>query len=90
MRLYNKDENRVVTAEDEQGEIQVKGPGIFNEYWNLPEVTAGEFEEGEWFKTGDVGVQSAEFPGMYKILGRNSVDFIKVGSSLETKPSITG
>jgi malonyl-CoA/methylmalonyl-CoA synthetase len=78
VRLYNKEENRVVEAEGEQGEIQVKGPSIFNEYWNLPEVTAAEFEDGEWFKTGDVGVLSQEHSGMFKILGRSSVDIIKV------------
>jgi malonyl-CoA/methylmalonyl-CoA synthetase len=81
VRLFNKDENRVIDAEEEQGEIQVRGPGIFNEYWNLPEVTAGEFEEGGWFKTGDVGVRSKEYPEMYKILGRSSVDIIKVRTS---------
>lgn len=81
VRLYNKDENRAIDAEEEQGEIQVRGPGIFNEYWNLPEVTAGEFEDGGWFKTGDVGVRSKEYPEMYKILGRSSVDIIKVRTS---------
>ncbi|GHJ85514.1 hypothetical protein NliqN6_1916 [Naganishia liquefaciens] len=79
VRLFNKEENRLVEAEEEQGEIQVKGPGIFNEYWNLPEVTAAEFEDGEWFKTGDIGVLSKEHPGMYKIFGRSSVDIIKSG-----------
>jgi malonyl-CoA/methylmalonyl-CoA synthetase len=87
VRLYNKEENRVVEAEGEQGEIQVKGPSIFNEYWNLPEVTAAEFEDGEWFKTGDVGVLSKEQPGMYKILGRSSVDIIKVSTGEALKSS---
>lgn len=87
VRLFNKEENRIVQAEEEQGEIQVKGPSIFNEYWNLPEVTAAEFEDGGWFKTGDIGVLSNEHPGMYKILGRSSVDIIKVRRQERLKTS---
>lgn len=86
VRLYNKDEARVIDAAEEQGEIQVRGPGIFNEYWNLPDVTEAEFEEGEWFKTGDVGVRSSEYPGMYRILGRSSVDIIKVSIVVQRTP----
>jgi len=36
------------------GEVLVRGPSIFKGYWNMPEETAGSFEE-DWFKTGDIG-----------------------------------
>lgn len=36
------------------GEILVRGPSVFQGYWNKPEETANAFDEG-WFKTGDVG-----------------------------------
>lgn len=36
------------------GEILVRGPSIFQGYWNKPEDTANAFEDG-WFKTGDIG-----------------------------------
>ncbi len=39
----------------EDGEILVKGPSVFKGYWNMPEETRNAFE-GDWFKTGDVGV----------------------------------
>ncbi|TPX19062.1 uncharacterized protein E0L32_011223 [Thyridium curvatum] len=45
------------------GEIQLRGPTIFAEYWRNPEATKKEFvpsdEEGgrPWFKTGDVAVR---------------------------------
>lgn len=39
----------------EDGEILVKGPSVFNGYWNMPDETRNAFE-GDWFKTGDVGV----------------------------------
>lgn len=36
------------------GEIQVRGPAVFERYFRLPEVTAQSFD-GDWFKTGDIG-----------------------------------
>ncbi len=38
----------------EDGEILVRGPSIFNGYWNRPEETQNAFVGG-WFKTGDIG-----------------------------------
>jgi malonyl-CoA/methylmalonyl-CoA synthetase len=57
------------------GEIQVKGPGIFLEYWQNPEATAKAFQDG-WFCTGDLAVVEN---GNYRIMGRISVDIIKTG-----------
>jgi len=57
------------------GELLLKGPNIFSEYWRRPEETAESFFEG-WFKTGDVVVVE---DGRYRILGRSSVDIIKTG-----------
>jgi malonyl-CoA/methylmalonyl-CoA synthetase len=65
----------VVTAADEPGEIQFRGPGLFLEYWNRPDATAESFEQG-WFRTGDVAVYEN---GYYRIMGRRSVDIIKSG-----------
>jgi long-chain acyl-CoA synthetase len=38
----------------EDGEILVRGPSVFKEYWNRPEETQNAFQDG-WFKTGDIG-----------------------------------
>jgi malonyl-CoA/methylmalonyl-CoA synthetase len=65
----------VVSGDGQPGEIQVRGPGVFLEYWNRPEATAESFAGG-WFRTGDVGVVE---DGYYRILGRQSVDIIKSG-----------
>ncbi|KAK1529035.1 AMP-binding enzyme [Colletotrichum costaricense] len=50
------------SGRERSGEIQLRGPTIFKEYWRNPEATAKEFVEGEdgkgkWFKTGDVAVR---------------------------------
>ena len=66
---------QIITAEDEPGEIQVRGPGVFAAYWNRPEATAESFDDG-WFRTGDMAVLER---GYYRIMGRLSVDIIKSG-----------
>ena len=78
----------VITSEDEPGEIQVRGPGVFREYWNRPEARVESFDDG-WFRTGDVAVVER---GYYRIMGRLSVDIIKSGgyklSALEIEAAL--
>jgi malonyl-CoA/methylmalonyl-CoA synthetase len=76
------------------GELEVRGPGVFVEYWRRPDETHASFRDG-WFRTGDVAVHE---DGAFRLLGRTSVDIIKTGgfkvSALEveevlrTHPSI--
>jgi malonyl-CoA/methylmalonyl-CoA synthetase len=73
VRLAN--ESGQPTAPGEPGEIEVRGPGVFLEYWNRPEATQAAFRDG-WFRTGDVAVIEN---GGYRILGRASSDIIKTG-----------
>ena len=39
----------------EVGLIEVKGPNVFEGYWNMPEKTAAEFRKDGYFITGDLG-----------------------------------
>ncbi len=57
------------------GELEVSGAGVFREYWRRPEASALAFRDG-WFRTGDIAVVE---DGMYRLLGRQSVDIIKSG-----------
>lgn len=70
------DENYKAVANDEAGEIIIKGENVFHEYWNNPDATKNTFTEDGWFKTGDVAIIEN---GYYRIMGRNSVDIIKSG-----------
>ncbi|XP_054054160.1 malonate--CoA ligase ACSF3, mitochondrial isoform X2 [Rissa tridactyla] len=38
--------------EGQEGELLVKGPSVFREYWNRPRDTADAFTPDGWFKTG--------------------------------------
>jgi len=39
-------------CEDESGELYVRGPSLFSQYWNKPEETSNTFTLNGWFKTG--------------------------------------
>lgn len=65
----------IVNQDGEPGEIQVRGPCVFLEYWNRSEATTESFEDG-WFRTGDIAVKE---DGYFRIMGRQSVDIIKSG-----------
>ena len=69
------DEEGNPVGEETPGEIQVRGPNVFLEYWRKPEATRAAFRAG-WFCTGDIAVEEN---GSYRILGRASVDIIKTG-----------
>lgn len=75
LRLAAED-GTVIQGEDQPGEIQVRGPAVFSEYWKRPEATAQAFTQDGWFRTGDMAVLEN---GYYRILGRLSVDIIKSG-----------
>jgi malonyl-CoA/methylmalonyl-CoA synthetase len=70
------------------GEIEVRGPNVFAEYWGKPEATRDTFREG-WFRTGDTAVIEN---GVYRILGRTSIDILKTGghkvSALEIEETL--
>lgn len=102
-RLVDLENQEVIKAGEEldengkerAGEIQLRGPTIFQEYWRNPKATSEEFVPGDsggrrWFKTGDVAIRRlVEGTGqsdqewakgpMYFIRGRQSVDIIKTG-----------
>lgn len=74
IRLVDENQNQV--SEGESGEIQVKGPSVFREYWGKEEATRKAFTKDGWFMTGDIAI--VEY-GYFRILGRDSVDIIKSG-----------
>jgi acyl-CoA synthetase (AMP-forming)/AMP-acid ligase II len=43
-----------ITEEGVPGELQVRGPTVFEGYWKAPEQTAAAFTQDGWFKTGDL------------------------------------
>ncbi|MDH2328035.1 malonyl-CoA synthase [Cereibacter sp. SYSU M97828] len=66
----------------EIGLIEVKGPNVFQGYWNMPEKTAAEFRDG-WFITGDLGTIEAD--GYLRIVGRDKDLVISGGYNVYPK-----
>ena len=61
---------------------------MFAEYWGKPGATREAFRDG-WFRTGDTAVVET---GIYRILGRTSIDILKTGghkvSALEIEEAL--
>lgn len=69
---------RVVSEEaDGLGELQVRGPTLFNGYLGRPEATAASYTADGWFRTGDAA--TVDDDGVHRIVGRASQDLIKCG-----------
>jgi acyl-CoA synthetase (AMP-forming)/AMP-acid ligase II len=66
-------ETRLVTedgsdaADDEPGELWVRGPNVMTGYWENPDATEAVFDDG-WYKSGDVAVRDED--GFYYIVDR--------------------
>jgi malonyl-CoA/methylmalonyl-CoA synthetase len=69
------DDQGTLALEGTPGEIEVRGPAVFLEYWQRPDDTRAACRDG-WFRTGDVAVVER---GAYRLLGRTAVDIIKTG-----------
>ena len=82
------DENGAPVAPGTAGEIEVRGPSVFAEYWGKADATRDAFRDG-WFRTGDTTVVEN---GVYRILGRTNIDILKTGghkvSALEIEEAL--
>ncbi|MEO0388011.1 MAG: AMP-binding protein, partial [Pseudomonadota bacterium] len=65
------------------GQIEVRGPNVFQGYWQMPEKTAAELRETGFFKTGDLGLIDAQ--GYLSIVGRSKDLIISGGYNIYPK-----
>ncbi|MCW0000744.1 malonyl-CoA synthase [Pararhizobium sp. YC-54] len=67
----------------ETGMLEVKGPNVFQGYWNMPEKTKAEFRNDGFFITGDLGVIDGR--GYVHIVGRGKDLVISGGYNIYPK-----
>ena len=59
------------------GEVWVRGPNVFAGYWNDAEATAATLVDGEWLRTGDIGVLDDD--GYLRLVDRGDDTIIVTG-----------
>lgn len=90
MRIVDGDGNELPWDGKEMGELQVRGPWVVRQYYDLPEKMDAFTADG-WFRTGDVSTMSAD--GYMNITDRTK-DLVKSGgewiSTVELENYIMG
>jgi malonyl-CoA/methylmalonyl-CoA synthetase len=77
------DDGGNAVPQGEIGMIEVRGPNVFQGYWNMPEKTQAEFRKDGFFITGDLGTIDAE--GYVRIVGRGKDLIISGGLNVYPK-----
>jgi malonyl-CoA/methylmalonyl-CoA synthetase len=67
----------------ETGVVEVRGPNVFQGYWNMPEKTEEDMRPDGFFITGDLGVQ--DDAGYVTIVGRGKDLIISGGYNIYPK-----
>ncbi len=77
MQIINRD--GTPCADNEEGELLIRGPHIVAGYWKNPQATAETIRDG-WLHTGDIARRDED--GCYFILGRSKEMFISGGENV--------
>lgn len=77
-----RDPNGKILGPREEGEIIVRGPGVFAGYEGQPQLNAEAFANG-YFRTGDLGFQDEE--GFFYITGRLKEQINRAGMKISPR-----
>ncbi len=68
-RLMDPDSGAEIVEPHRPGEMQIRGPVVFDGYFAAPQITARSFTEDGWFRTGDLFAIDAS-GRYYQFVGR--------------------
>jgi fatty-acyl-CoA synthase len=80
VKIVHPETNQPVKGREIVGELLLKGPHIFNGYWNNPEASANTIEPDGWVHTGDLVKQ--DINGLFYIVGRKKDMYISGGENI--------
>src|SRR5699024_8993245 len=60
MKVVDPEDPTTEVTQGEEGELLIRGPQVFQGYWENPEQTAVMLLPGGWLRTGDIVVQDAD------------------------------
>jgi acyl-CoA synthetase (AMP-forming)/AMP-acid ligase II len=70
-RLTDPDTGAEITEPGSPGEMQIRGPTVFDGYLRSPELNAAAFTPDGWFRTGDLfEIAEPGDPRFYRFVGR--------------------
>jgi acyl-CoA synthetase (AMP-forming)/AMP-acid ligase II len=70
-RLTDPETGLEITRPGVPGEMQVRGPTVFDGYLGMPAANAAAFTADGWFRTGDLfEIADADDPRFYRFVGR--------------------
>jgi cyclohexanecarboxylate-CoA ligase len=82
-------------GDDEEGDLELRGAGLFLGYYKRPDLTGESFDDEGWFKTGDRAVRHAgryfELTGRSKdivIRGGENIPVVEVENLLHAHPKV--
>lgn len=78
VRVCHADDS--VAGPGEEGDLQIRGPGLFAGYYGRPDFTAEAFTSDGWFRTGDRAL--IEVDGYVRLMGRTKDIVIRGGENI--------
>ena len=80
-RIVDPETGTEILSTAQPGEMQIRGPTVFDGYFRAPAITAQSFTEDGWFRTGDLFELAGEEhpPRFYRFVGRLKQIIIRGG-----------
>jgi acyl-CoA synthetase (AMP-forming)/AMP-acid ligase II len=80
-RIVDLETGREITEPGRPGELQIRGPTVFDGYFRAPEMTARAFTDDGYFRTGDMFeiVADEQGPRLYQFAGRCRLLIVRGG-----------
>jgi acyl-coenzyme A synthetase/AMP-(fatty) acid ligase len=81
-RIIDLETGAIVDTPDHEGELQIKGGGVFDGYFGAEDKNKECFTEDGFFKTGDLFVIEGTDTNFYRFVGRNKDIIIRGGMNI--------